>query len=109
MGFSRRRSFTQISGVVEAGATKEVDIIDFADFHGVDYKIKLRTASADKIKIFDCRATKKDLDAIESVFSVIGHGFNISCQVSKVGSDIVLRLVNNESFSLTYKVLKTLL
>ena len=109
MGFSRRRSFTQLSGVVEAGATKEVDVIDFAAFHGVDYKIKLRTASADNVKIFDCRATKKDLDAIDTVFSVIGHSFDICCQVSKVGSDIVLRLVNNEPFSLTYKVLKTLL
>ena len=109
MGFSRVRRPFRFAFTVAAGQTKDIDSVLSSEFHSVKYQIRLTDVAATKNKVLVARASKKSSDVSDTVYSVLGDSLSVEVKVLEVGSDIVLRLVNNESFDVNGVALKTLL
>lgn len=93
-------------GPVSIAASTSMDVDTNADtsFKGLRYFVTAWTAT--KTKSFDMTVIIEDGNIFDSLYAKVGRNLDVSVDVVQSGSDIILRVTNNEAVSMDVEVLK---
>lgn len=102
-GGAWRQKRTVINGL----QTKDIDSVKLDTFSGIKYILHFKNTTEDKYKTIELLATRINGNQIEdSVVGVLGDGINIDTNLIIDSTDVILRLINNESFLLNVSISK---
>jgi hypothetical protein len=93
---------SNISGTVATTATEDIDTIVLSGLCSVKYLICVFNSSEDKYCSFELHGTRKSGSSVEdTLYAKIGDPLDFTVEFVVVGSDAVLRITNNETFTIT--------
>ena len=93
--------------IIDATSTKDVDSFLLSNFIGVKYILHFRNETQDVFKTIEQLSTKvSGSEIVDTVYGHLGDVINVQANVIKSGSDVFLRVVNNEIYSLNLTISK---
>lgn len=93
--------------ILAASSTLDADSIKLAFFLGVKYVLHFRNETEDVYKTIELLSTRSSGDELEdNVTGNLGDPISVSTNVVVDGTDVVLRLTNNESYELKVSISK---
>jgi hypothetical protein len=104
----RQKAFKIFEDTIDAGTSKDFDSTPLAEFESADYLIKVKNSALGKFKTLRMSAVKEGTDVIDQVYTKNGIEPAIKANILKVGSDVVLRIENDETFVVSAHIVKTL-
>jgi len=106
MGLSRVSRTKALDGIIPAGGSLDLDVIDFDDFGSVKYLLRFTNPGKTKTMALNAFGTRQGSDVEDTIYGKIGDQINISLNLVVDGTDVVLRLSTIESFNVEVSGLK---
>lgn len=96
-----------ISDTVAASATEDIDTIDLDDLCSVKYLLCVHNVTEDKYCSFELYGTRSTGNGVtDTLYAKIGDVLDFTVEFLVVGTDAILRITNNETFTLTVSGVK---
>ena len=92
---------------VPAGATVDVPYGAFSSFAGVKYIVKAFSFAQDRFNQYELVGTKKLTEVNDQLTSNIANTLKIELNILRDGTEVYLRIVNNELFDIDTSILQT--
>jgi hypothetical protein len=89
------------------GGVLDLETIPFASFVSTEYLINISSETESKFYTLKLIATKKNSDVSDQIYNKEGDLLQIATNVIKSGSDVILRLVNDEIYQVDVRCTKT--
>ena len=106
---SQRSYTTRFNDQIQSLSTKDFDSVPFSSFSAVKYLISIFSQVESSYKISELFAVNDGSDITDQLIYKSSSGPKVSINVLKNGSDVVLRLVNQENFEVDVSIVKMLL
>lgn len=97
----------KVRKIVPLSSSIDADKIALQSFKGVRYILHIKNESQDVYKTMEMLSTRVGgSDVEDNVFANLGDNIAIQANVIVQGSDVILRLINSETFPLTVSISK---
>ena len=103
---AKKRIAKAIEFEIDPSETLSADTYPFSDLRGLKYIITTSPLDGSKISALEMLACKKSSDVSDSVYCKIGDTLDVAAQFLRSGSDTLLRLTNNEAFTVRVSLLR---
>lgn len=103
------RKLVSIDGSVPAGQTLDLDTFLLSDFKSIKYIQTFYNDAQTKSKVQEMLATKEAGGISDTVYAKSGDSISLSVNLVIQGTDGRLRVTNNESFDVSFSILKFIL
>lgn len=99
----------KLEGEIPASTTLDIDSFLISDLKLVKYLQCFYNVSEDKYKTQEMIGSKENSVLTDQVYSRNGQALDLNVNLVQVSTDGKLRIVNNESFVVSFSILKTFL
>lgn len=97
----------QLHDVIASSATANVDIIPMATYRSTKYLVTITDDTANKSMAYEVLAMHKQLTtASHNRYGILGDIIAHDLDVQVIGTDLVLKITNNEAHSITVDVVR---
>lgn len=102
-------AWNKLTDTVLASSSKNIDSVDFADFHGLDYIIVLYNDTEEVGRKIQVSAIREGAIIKDEVSGRSGSLSNVQVSINTVGSVANLEIVNNNIYDLSVSFAKLIL
>ena len=101
---------TIIEKTIPASSSLDINTHPYDEFSALKYDIRLYNNTEGKRKIFQVRAIKQTTGEVkDTIDGNLGDSLDVDTQVIKSGSDMILRMTNQESFDVSVRAVKSII
>ncbi len=98
-----------LTGTIPPGDSVDLDTLPLVEFSFTKYIIRLFNTAQAKHRGLELVASKKSGGVSDQVYSTVGDSLDVDVNFTTAATDTLLRLANNESYPVSYTILKYLL